>query len=907
MTIEGHIIEDLPDPESAGRFVSQLEEKHPSVALKLAKNEALLSDVLTLAAFSPLLATTMLQHPDYIWWLGRKRRDSGVRGKDELLESLARFSMTHSQLDPQVLFARFRRRELLRIYLRDIRRLATIAEITEEISNLADAILESALKLARREMDNRFGPPQETDEKGRLRPARFCIAALGKLGSRELNYSSDIDLLFLYSNEGSTSGIGSRGTVTNREYFVKLAEYSTKLVGQQTGEGAAYRVDLRLRPHGSLGSLTMSVADTIRYHRNEARPWERQVLIRSRGCAGDIELFSEFFAEVEPLVFESDETVEEALRNVRLSKEKIDRENVGKFGFDVKLGRGGIREIEFLAQALQLAHGGGDRWLRSPHTLISLSRLADRRYLSDTELSELSAAYEFLRRTEHVLQMENGIQTHTVPDSGEKRSILARRVTFASGGDFDELIARHSENVSRVFSRIFGETTDPVIRDIEISVVPNAVERVRSGVLASIEKSEYELPSTAKEMSVLDRLAAVSPRFASMIAANPQLAASLPDPNDVPAEIDFASCMANSVSGVAGFGQRLSAMRQEWSKLLMSIVVRDVFEARTIREAKRLQTELAEASIAAALRVVRDELNSRFGTNNDDLRLAILALGKLGGRGLDYDSDLDLILVYDDSAVTGAAVTNSEYYSRAAELFVTVLSSMTRDGNLYRVDLRLRPYGSKGMSAISGESFINYIRDTAAVWEMLAFVKLRAVGGYQELGSRIESETRRTIHERAAALNGAELAAETRRVRLALQKQRARLRRGTDVDIKYGSGGMLDIYFAMRYLQLRDDVPDDADDRSTGYMLERLFRSGSLTEGEYYGLLNGYRFLTDLDHNLRLTVGRTTRLSMGNQAVLSTIAQRMGISSAAELLEQLTLHRLAIRSAFESVLNDQSS
>ncbi|HQX56231.1 MAG TPA: hypothetical protein PLP07_09900, partial [Pyrinomonadaceae bacterium] len=154
MNIDRHLITDLPDPASAERFISQLAEKHAAVAIKLAKNEALLSDVLTLAAFSPLLATTLLQHPDYIWWLGRKRRDSGVRGKDELLESLARFSMTQSQLDPQVLFARFRRRELLRIYLRDIRRLATIAEITEEISNLADAILESALKLARREMDN---------------------------------------------------------------------------------------------------------------------------------------------------------------------------------------------------------------------------------------------------------------------------------------------------------------------------------------------------------------------------------------------------------------------------------------------------------------------------------------------------------------------------------------------------------------------------------------------------------------------------------------------------------------------------------------------------------------------------------------------------------------------------------
>src|SRR5687768_14521771 len=167
----------------------------------------------------------MVQNPDYLWWLNRERAGSGVRSKDETMESLARFSLTHSQIEPNVLFARFRRRELLRIYLRDIRRLATIAEITEEISNLADAILESALKLAAREMDNRFGSPLETDEKGRSRPARFCVVALGKLGSRELNYSSDIDLIFLYSNEGKTSGRGTRGAVTNREYFVKLAEH----------------------------------------------------------------------------------------------------------------------------------------------------------------------------------------------------------------------------------------------------------------------------------------------------------------------------------------------------------------------------------------------------------------------------------------------------------------------------------------------------------------------------------------------------------------------------------------------------------------------------------------------------------------------------------------------------------
>src|SRR5688572_3443485 len=233
MSAPEHLINDLPDPESALRFLERIGSDHPSFSRKLPKNEALLSDVLTLVAYSPLLATTLQQNPEYIDWLKRHRLDRGVRGKDEMLESLARFSLTHTDLDHQVMFARFRRRELLRIYLADIRRQATIAETTEQLSNLADAILETALRIARQEMDNRYGGPLETDEKGRHRNAGFCVVSLGKLGSRELNYSSDIDLLFLYSAEGETSGSGSRGQVTNREYFVKLAEQITRMIGQQ--------------------------------------------------------------------------------------------------------------------------------------------------------------------------------------------------------------------------------------------------------------------------------------------------------------------------------------------------------------------------------------------------------------------------------------------------------------------------------------------------------------------------------------------------------------------------------------------------------------------------------------------------------------------------------------------------
>src|SRR5215813_250429 len=182
MNRDEFLIKDLPDPESARRFITDLAEKNPSQSARLAKNEGLLSDVLTLVSFSPLLATTLIQNPTYIDWLNRKRAHGGGRSKEELLEALARFSLTNSQLETQVLLARFRRRELLRIFLRDIRRLATIAEITEEISNLADAILEHALRLERQELENRFGLPLETDDKGRSKPAGFCIVSLGKLG-----------------------------------------------------------------------------------------------------------------------------------------------------------------------------------------------------------------------------------------------------------------------------------------------------------------------------------------------------------------------------------------------------------------------------------------------------------------------------------------------------------------------------------------------------------------------------------------------------------------------------------------------------------------------------------------------------------------------------------------------------
>jgi glutamate-ammonia-ligase adenylyltransferase len=828
-------------------------------ANKLLKNQGLLSDILTLVSFSPLLATTLSQNQNYIAWLARKRQNSQIPSKEELLDSLGRFSMTNSQLEIIDLFANFRRRELLRIYLKDIRRLETIAEITEEVSILTDAILENALQIAQQDLNNRFGIPLELDEKGRQKQAKFCVLALGKLGSNELNYSSDIDLQFIYSSEGETSGHGTRGIVTNREYFVKLSEFIIKLVGQ------TFRIDMRLRPHGRIGALSISLEDTIKYYKTEARNWERQVLIRSRACAGDAELFRKFFTEIESYVFRKDETVGNALRNVRLSKEKINLEKSENKGFNVKLGRGGIREIEFIAQALQLAFGGKDAWLHSPHTLISLSRLADRRLISETELTQLFDAYDFLRRLEHRLQMEHGLQTHFLTDENEKRHLVAKRMNFQTLADFDEAVNFHTENVNQVFERIFSEA-------VEITEIPNSTP-----IEKSLEKSDIEIHLDKKLSENLENFCKISPFFAEYISNKPQLINDLPLNEQENFSIDFGEIEKIESDD---FAQNLSNLRKSWSKCLLRIVVFDAFRKIDFRESKNLQTELAEKSLKSAFEITKFELKKRFG-KFEKFDLTIFGLGKLGSRGLDYGSDLDLVLVYDDDE------SKQEFYAKAVEIFVTVLSSFTREGNLYRVDLRLRPDGKNGSTCSHKTSFFSYLQERAEIWELLAYVKIRTAIGEKN----IEETARNIIHERAKNFDKNELKKETFLMRERLRESKY----GKEIDIKFGEGGMLDIYFAIRYLQLLHDIRDDENLRSTTDCLKELFKRKIISKEIFDNFKNGYEFLSKLDHALRLTLGRSSTLPKN----LDVVSNYLQINN---LNEELTLHRLNIRSSFEKIL-----
>ena len=895
------LFRDLPDAEGAKRFVEKLRAEHPESAETLEETEGLFSDAITIAAYSPLLARTLLRNPGYLSWLGNVRHTTHVHSKDEVLESLARFALTNSTLETGLMLSRFRRRELIRIYLKDIRGLGTIAEITEDISNLADAIIEYALSLSIQEMDNRFGSPMFADTNARRIRAAFCVVALGKLGSKELNYSSDIDLLFVYSDEGETSGLGSKGQTSNREYFVKVSEYLTKLIGSDSGEGAPYRVDMRLRPHGRVGTLAISLVDAVKYYKKESRLWEKQVLIRSRCSAGNEELFERFFGEVEETVFSTELTPREALESVRKSKLQIDSKHGGKAGQDVKLDRGGIREIEFIAQAIQLAYGGEDRWIRSPHTLIAIARAADRRYIDDTELTSLSNAYSFLRKLEHRLQMENGLQTHTVPEQIEKRVVIAQRMGLMFVADFDESVSGHTKRVREIFDRIFGSQS-PLPHEKK----PDEIEfdrrkhedRTVEKIVTSVKKSEAE--TSPAQVPGLRRFSRKAPFFARLLASNPKLVEKMPAPNESFSEIDLTTRMKDKTLSEERFSKQLSVMRKVWAEEISRIAAFEVYGKIGFMESLRLQTELAQASIETALRVTCDKCLQK-GTNGG-LHLAVLGLGKLGAGGMDYGSDLDLVLVHDEEKPSPSVdESHAQFYSHAAEIFTRTISGMTRQGSLYKVDLRLRPDGRNGSITIGNQSFLKYLRERAAVWEWLAYVKLRGVSGPPVLLADVEVQARETVHMSASLFDAEALKHESFEMRGKLEQIKTDRKRVGEIDIKYGEGGLQDVYFAIRYLQLRNDVRDDSGNRGTLDSLQKLRDADAIGLEDVMSLKLGYKFLRRLDHYLRLHSGRSSLLRTGDRRLLDLLSESMNLADSNELLNELTGHRMQIHSAFRSV------
>ncbi|HXI74477.1 MAG TPA: hypothetical protein VNG94_02750, partial [Pyrinomonadaceae bacterium] len=535
------------------------------------------------------------------------------------------------------------------------------------------------------------------------------------------------------------------------------------------------------------------------------------------------------------------------------------------------------------------------------------------------------------------------------------RETVARRMNFSGGGaleDFENALETHTRNVSAVFDRVFdrdraselpvprpaaidrfvaetiaesaqtaavilsqktggrehaessiSRTSALIEQELRACANPTRAISFTNRIAAALEKDDDANAINEEQLRALIHLCDASEFFGEMIASRPSLIHALPISAEIVSARDYQREMMDEIANETTFGAELTALRLKWSQLLIQIAAHDAAGALDLSQVNRLLTELARATVNASLLIAQRELERRYGALLTEPRIAVLALGRFGSGGMDYGSDLDLVIVYDATPHLPARdLTQEEACARLTEYFVTTLSSITREGLLYRVDLRLRPDGQKGPLATSSAAFITYIEKRAGIWEWLAYVKLRAVAGELGFARTFETSARRRIHELAQQIEANHLLAETRRVRDRLQKEKVSRRR-SGLNIKHGAGGMLDVYFAARYLQLRDNVPDDGEDRTTPQILRRLRAEKSIDDENFEKMFTGYGLLRAVDHQLRLIIGRSSTVPSRGSAAFADVARRLGYETADQLENDLTVRMKEIRQAYDTIMS----
>ncbi len=385
------LLAEAPDPDGALLLFERLSESADVVRL-LERHNFLAHYAIVVFGHSRFLGETLLQNTDLLPSFLREKNLDRSFSQEEFHESLARFRARSLENDVSLILARFKRREYVRIMLRDVLKIAPLAETTAEISALADVLIEEALREADSHLQHRHGTPQHLDALGRSVDTPFAIFALGKLGGNELNYSSDVDLMYIYGDGEDPP----KAAVSNREYFIRLAQHTTEILSRVTREGPVFRIDLRLRPQGGEGELAIRLSQALTYYAETAHDWERQALIKLKHSAGDAGLAREFIRAVQPHVY-TEKVNFAAIKTALVGREKMQKRrqqaNVlaqPEQTIDVKIDRGGIRDIEFLVQCLQRVYGGAEPWLRSGGTLFSLQKLHDKGHISGKEFHDLT-------------------------------------------------------------------------------------------------------------------------------------------------------------------------------------------------------------------------------------------------------------------------------------------------------------------------------------------------------------------------------------------------------------------------------------------------------------------------------------------------------------------------------------
>jgi len=847
-----------PEPRRAERNLQRLAEVVPVERLS-----PHISKIAQLFASSQFLANFSIRRPeDLLWALGDLKTPPE---KKTILEDLV-LPADIGVKDFMDLLRIFKKRWLIRITLRDILGMTDIEGSMRELTALSEVIIEGALRRSLSEAEKRYGEPP--------RGHRPSVIGLGKLGGEELNYSSDIDVIFVYdSEEGQTSGVlsptGVRiGRLSTHEFHIKVVELFSRILSLTRQDGPAYRVDLRLRPQGQKGELSMPLSAYADYYESWGRTWEKMVLLRARPVAGDLETGLKFMDIAGRFLWSMKADYSE-IEDIRSMKKKIDATFLRD---DIKRGWGGIREAEFFVQTFQLLYGADIPTLRTHRLFEAIEALKEMSIVPEKDLNYLWQDYLYLRRVEHYLQMMDDLQVHTLPSGREDLDALSRRLGHKDQRQFLSTLKVKRMQIKNMYNLLLGTKEDinteaqslleEALEDEEIegflsfrgisdiraglmnlkriregaaalkkevfsSVMPELLEEaLRSenpdraiagleGLFSSLHIKESHLSAFSENRQLLRgimKVLALSPLLSRALLSDPEYLNRLIEEFPIrktlmkmKSEIERLSPDINSLVVYKTSEEiRLGAF------FLMGII--KTFDL------LRYLSHLAEALLDTLLREVDG--------------LSVIALGKLGGREITFGSDLDIVFV-----------SEKDSDAKRAEDLVKTISSYTPKGLLYQVDLRLRPDGSKGAIVKTIDGYRDYYEKSAWGWEIQALLRARHIGGNPDLGSKFMDMAREIIIKKGRSVEKEDVSSMRKKIIEEASKKEG-------IDIKLGPGGIEEIEFYAQWLALRyaNQYPS-LFVQNTSLLIRRLGVIGLLNKEVF---LPSYEFLRRLETFLRL-------------------------------------------------------
>src|SRR5437667_3211122 len=839
------------NPSQVQTSLVQLSEQWPASAQSLIEvveqfplGEAAL---LHLFAVSSICAARLTRKPEPLLWLSQPKICLASRGSAEMIAELHELAGDSATSTKFAGLRFWKGRQMVRIALREVADVAPLEETTGELSQIGEICIRRVFEHWNTEFRQRHGSPK----------AEFAILALGKLGGGELNHSSDVDLIFLYSEEGQLSA-----HLSYHEFFNRLGNKILETFSTPDPEGSLFRVDLRLRPEGSAGPLARSLESMENYYAGFGETWERIALIKARGIAGSRELAYDFLRLHQPFIYPKSATPD-LLDEIANIKHRIERDVVGpeKLERDVKLGRGGIRDIEFIVQTLQLIHGARNPFLQEPSMLKALRALRELDLLPRDEVLALDNAYRFLRRVEHRLQIEAEQQTHTVPDEPDPLSRLAHSLRFSSSSDFTAALHNRMGSVRPVFQRIISgspaqaakitveffkdaKRAEKALRELERGATSFHVatrtrqifQRLRPILLDWMAKAAdpdatlnqflrfvesyglrsllFELLVTNPKLLELVVKTLDASRFAGdLLIRRPQL---LEDITRDPTFDERRSVEENlgRLDSLGASANNLNPIRAYRQRQLLRIILRDVLglvqPAGTFVEL----SDVAEACLVFVAKLLASE------------QLTVVALGKFGGREISYGADLDVLFIGEEV--------------RAAQNLMTVMAQPTAEGNIWALDARLRPEGEKGPVVCSLETYESYYATRAQLWEMQALTRARAISGplKNEFMKVAKAVWRRACQDPDLFMKIDDMVQRIRRERGS----------GSDfLDLKTGVGGIIEAEFLVQALQMRANIWEQNWERA----VDGLHQSGHLDKSDVAKLRNSYAFLRRCELALR--------------------------------------------------------